>query len=131
MYGESYRRFLPFMGMRTRSCRINTPFRLHAALDDAEVPNELHTVPGGGHGGFNRSQTLTIYETIQQFLGRHGLGRVVSAAISGTAVTRRMVPHQGGLLAFFWCRGVGDHRDLYCAELVSLALVSRSHGPGF
>ena len=54
--------------------------RLHAALDDAEVPNELHTVPGGGHGGFNRSQTLTIYETIQQFLGRHGLGRVVSEA---------------------------------------------------
>ncbi len=49
--------------------------RLHAALDDAGVPNELHTVPGGGHGGFDRAQTLEIYETIQQFLGRHGLGQ--------------------------------------------------------
>ncbi len=54
--------------------------RLHAALDDAGVPNELHTVPGGGHGGFNRAQTLKIYETIQQFLGRHGLERVVSTS---------------------------------------------------
>ena len=54
--------------------------RLHAALDDAGVPNRLHTVPGGSHGGFNRAQTLKIYETIQQFLGRHGLERVVSAS---------------------------------------------------
>ena len=48
--------------------------RLHAALEDAGVPNELHTVPGGGHGGFNRTETLEIYETIQQFLDRHDLG---------------------------------------------------------
>ena len=54
--------------------------RLHAALDDAGVPNELHTVPGGGHGGFNRSQTLEIYRTILQFLGRHGLERVGSTS---------------------------------------------------
>ena len=54
--------------------------RLHAALDDAAVPNEMYTVPGGGHGGFNRAQTLKIYGTIQQFLGRHGLGRVVSTS---------------------------------------------------
>ena len=47
--------------------------RLHAALDDAGVPNELHTVAGGSHGGFNRAQTLKIYETIQGFLDRHGL----------------------------------------------------------
>ena len=47
--------------------------RLHAALEDAGVPNELHTVAGGGHGGFNRAQTLMIYETIQKFLARHGL----------------------------------------------------------
>ena len=50
--------------------------RLHAALDDAGVSNELHTVPGGSHGGFDRAQTLKIYERIQQFLGRHGLGPV-------------------------------------------------------
>ncbi len=54
--------------------------RLHAALDDAGVPNTLHTVPGGSHGGFNRAQTLKIYDTIQQFLGRHGLDRVVSTS---------------------------------------------------
>ena len=52
--------------------------RLHAALDNAGVPNELHTVPGGGHGGFNRAQTLKIYETIQQFLSRHGLQHVAT-----------------------------------------------------
>ena len=54
--------------------------RLHAALDDAGVPNELHTVAGGGHGGFNRAQTLNSYETIQQFLGRYGLEPVVSTS---------------------------------------------------
>lgn len=48
--------------------------RLHAALEDAGVPNQLHTVPGGGHGGFNRTETVKIYETIQQFLDRHDLG---------------------------------------------------------
>ncbi len=49
--------------------------RLHAKLEDAGVPNELHTVPGGGHGGFNREETLDIYQTIQAFLDRHGLGQ--------------------------------------------------------
>ena len=46
----------------------------HEKLDDAGVPNALHTVPGGGHGGFNRAQTLAVFETIHQFLSRHGLG---------------------------------------------------------
>ena len=49
--------------------------RLHAKLEDAGVANELHTVPGGGHGGFNREETLDIYQTIQTFLDRHGLGQ--------------------------------------------------------
>tara|TARA_B100001123_G_scaffold437129_2_gene568730 strand:+ start:11296 stop:12195 length:900 start_codon:yes stop_codon:yes gene_type:complete len=47
--------------------------RLHAALDEAGVANQLHTVPGGGHGGFNRAETLTIYEVIQGFLREQGL----------------------------------------------------------
>lgn len=47
---------------------------LHEKLDDVGVPNALHTVPGGGHGGFNREETLAIFETIQQFLSEHGLG---------------------------------------------------------
>ncbi len=38
------------------------------------VPNELHTVPGGRHGGFDREQTLAIFETIRRFLSQHGLG---------------------------------------------------------
>ena len=46
---------------------------LQTKLDEAGVPNELHTVSGGGHGGFNREQTVKIYETIQRFLNRHGL----------------------------------------------------------
>ena len=54
--------------------------RLHDALDAAAVPNELHTVAGGGHDGFNRAQTLEIYATILQFLNRHGLERVASTS---------------------------------------------------
>jgi len=50
--------------------------RLHAALDGVGVPNELHTVPGGGHGGFNRDQTLQIYSKVFRFLNRHGLDSV-------------------------------------------------------
>ena len=47
---------------------------LHEKLDEVGVPNELHTVPGGRHGGFNREQTLAIFETIQRFLSQYGLG---------------------------------------------------------
>ena len=47
--------------------------RLHEALDRAGVANQLHTVPGGKHGDFNRAQTLRIFETIHRFLGTHDL----------------------------------------------------------
>ena len=47
---------------------------LHEKLDELGVPNVLHTVPGGRHGGFNREQTLAIFETIRRFLSQHGLG---------------------------------------------------------
>ncbi len=47
---------------------------LHEKLDELGVSNELHSVPGGSHGGFNREQTLAIFETIQRFLSQHGLG---------------------------------------------------------
>ncbi len=47
---------------------------LHEKLDELGVPNELHTVPGGRHGGFDREQTLAIFETIRRFLSQHGLG---------------------------------------------------------
>ncbi len=48
--------------------------RLHTALDGAGIPNALHTVPGGGHGGFNTNETIAIYEAIYRFLDRHDLG---------------------------------------------------------
>lgn len=47
--------------------------RLHEELSAAGVDNELHTVPGGGHGRFSRDETIAIFETIQAFLARHGL----------------------------------------------------------
>ena len=47
--------------------------KLHAELERVGVSNELHTVPGGGHGGFSRAETHEIFETIYAFLGRHGL----------------------------------------------------------
>ncbi len=47
---------------------------LHEKLDEVGVPNVLHTVAGGRHGGFNREQTVAIFETIQSFLSQHGLG---------------------------------------------------------
>ncbi|HIE92832.1 MAG TPA: hypothetical protein EYQ83_08195 [Acidobacteria bacterium] len=45
--------------------------RLHRALDGARVPNQLVTVPGGGHGGFSRDESVRIYETIRAFLREH------------------------------------------------------------
>lgn len=48
--------------------------RLHTALEGVGVQNTLHTVPGGGHGGFNTDETIAIYESIYRFLDQHGLG---------------------------------------------------------
>ena len=47
--------------------------RLHEALDRAGLPNQLHTVPGGGHGGFTREQHLEAFEVIHSFLVKHKL----------------------------------------------------------
>ena len=57
--------------------------RLSEALAGVGVANQLHTVPGGRHGGFNREQTIAIFETIQQFLGTHGLVPAGSRTSSG------------------------------------------------
>jgi acetyl esterase/lipase len=45
--------------------------RLHAALDAAGVPNQLHTIPGGGHGGFDVEQTLEAWRVIREFVATH------------------------------------------------------------
>ncbi|HIE91333.1 MAG TPA: alpha/beta hydrolase [Acidobacteria bacterium] len=57
--------------------------RLHAELAKFSVANELHTVPDGRHGGFNREQTVAIFETIDRFLTKHGLAGDASRSTSG------------------------------------------------
>ncbi|MDX2033232.1 MAG: alpha/beta hydrolase [Blastocatellia bacterium] len=47
--------------------------RLHEALNKAGLPNQLLTIPGGKHGGFNRDETLKIFSTIREFLSKHGI----------------------------------------------------------
>ena len=42
--------------------------RLHKALTEAGVPNQLITVPGGKHGGFPRDAMVSAYATIREFL---------------------------------------------------------------
>jgi acetyl esterase/lipase len=51
--------------------------RLQAALEKAGVPNQLVTVPNGGHGGFSVEENLRIYAAIRAFLDKHvgGPGR--------------------------------------------------------
>lgn len=58
--------------------------RLHEALAAAGVSNELHVVPGGGHGGFDREETVAIFQTIDRFLGNHGLAAVGSGTTTGS-----------------------------------------------
>ncbi len=47
--------------------------RLHAGLKAARVANQLLTIPGGKHGGFNQEQNLKIQETIFAFLTEQGV----------------------------------------------------------
>ena len=45
--------------------------RLHEALTKAGVPNQLITIPQGGHGKFSRQEMIEAYEAIWSFLTRH------------------------------------------------------------
>jgi acetyl esterase/lipase len=47
--------------------------RLHAALKQAGVPNELITIRGGGHGQFTDAELEDAYEKIRTFLIARGL----------------------------------------------------------
>ena len=47
--------------------------RLHQALDKAGVQNQLLTIPGGKHGGFNNDQRMQAFATIRAFLAKSGL----------------------------------------------------------
>lgn len=47
--------------------------RLHEALTKAGLPNELLTIPGGKHGGFDQAQTQRAYGAIFDFLRSNGV----------------------------------------------------------
>ncbi|WP_313171010.1 alpha/beta hydrolase [Massilia oculi] len=47
--------------------------RLKSALDKAGVSNVMHTVKGGGHGGFSLEQQVVIFGEIQSFLRQQGI----------------------------------------------------------
>ena len=51
----------------------NHSVRLHAALDKAGVPNQLVTIRGRKHGGFNRDEMASSYTAIREFLRKQGL----------------------------------------------------------
>lgn len=48
--------------------------RLHKALDAAGVPNELHTVPSAGHGGFTYAQNQEAWAAVRAFLRKNVKG---------------------------------------------------------
>ena len=48
--------------------------RLHEALAKVNVPNQLVTIAGGGHGGFSAEDRVKIYLAIREFLAKNGLG---------------------------------------------------------
>ena len=47
--------------------------RLHEALDQAGVPNQLLTIPGGKHGNFTPEERTKIFLTIREFLSKNGI----------------------------------------------------------
>jgi len=47
--------------------------RLREALQKADVPNELLTIPGGKHGGFTPEERTRIFVTIREFLAKNGI----------------------------------------------------------
>ena len=52
----------------------NHATRLHEALTKAGVPNQLLTIPKGGHGNFTPEERTRVFATIREFLKRQGLG---------------------------------------------------------
>ena len=47
--------------------------RLHEALAKVNVPNQLVTVPNGGHGGFSAEERVRVYIAIREFLTKNGV----------------------------------------------------------
>ncbi len=49
---------------------------LKNALDKAKIDNQLITIKGGKHGGFNRQDTINAYASIREFLKKHNLTNI-------------------------------------------------------
>ena len=47
--------------------------KLNADLERLNVPHQLITIPGGGHGNFTPDQRTMIYKTIREFLTKNGV----------------------------------------------------------
>ena len=47
--------------------------KLHEALTQAHVPNQLLTIPGGKHGNFSTEERTKIFLTIREFLSKNGV----------------------------------------------------------
>jgi acetyl esterase/lipase len=47
--------------------------KLHEALTQAHVPNQLLTIPGGKHGNFSTEERTRIFLTIREFLSKNGV----------------------------------------------------------
>jgi acetyl esterase/lipase len=57
--------------------------RLHKALAEAGVPNELLTVPGGKHGKFEKEENVRILHAVAAFLRGHGITTREGKTIEG------------------------------------------------
>ena len=64
---------LTIHGDQDRLVPYNHATRLHEALTKAGVPNQLLTIPKGGHGNFTPEERTKIFATIREFLKKQGL----------------------------------------------------------
>ena len=60
-------------GDADRTVPYTEAVRLHEALAKVNVPNQLVTIPGGGHGGFSAEERVRIYIAIREFLTRNSV----------------------------------------------------------
>jgi dipeptidyl aminopeptidase/acylaminoacyl peptidase len=49
--------------------------RLRDALTTAGVPNELVTIPGGGHGNFKADERVRAFNSIRAFLEKNHISQ--------------------------------------------------------
>src|SRR5215510_12892893 len=60
-------------GYADRTVPYPEAVRLHEALAKVNVPNQLVTVPNGGHGGFSAEERVRVYTAIREFLAKNGV----------------------------------------------------------